>query len=88
VTMHPGHWEGFLEITQTCWEMLCLQAPKGQDLRGMIFRVSKTKGGAKGRFVVSVLERRLDEAELLAEKDPLPTLEFLWSVKRQPVAMK
>jgi len=88
VTMAPGSWQGFLEITQTCWEMLVQQAHPGHDLRGMMFRLNKTRGGPKGRYVVQVLERRIEEAELLKELDPLPTLEFLWRVRKQPVSLK
>ena len=88
VALSPGSWEGFLEVTQTCWEMIIQQVRPGEHLRGLMIRLNKTKGGPKGRYIVSVLERRLEEAELLKEKDPLPTLEFLWSVKRQAVASK
>jgi len=48
----------------------------------MIFRMGKTKGGKKGRYVVTVLERRIDECELFKELDPYPTLQFLWKCGR------
>jgi len=74
--------QGFLEITKSAWEMLLVQAHTGQDLRGMLFRMGRTKGGKKGRYVVQVLERRLDDAELFKELDPYPTLLFLWNCKK------
>jgi len=80
---YPGSTaQGFLEITRSAWEMLLAQAHSGVDLRGMIFRMGKTKGGKKGRYVVSVMERRIDEAELFKEIDPYPTLQFLWKCGR------
>lgn len=79
-----NNWQGFLEVTATAWEMILQQAHVGKDLRGMIFRVGRTKGGAKGRYVVQVLERRIEEAELLKELDPYPTLQMLWRAKKGP----
>lgn len=92
---HPIKWLGylhvqqagmdstcFIEITNIAWHLLEAQAPKGISLRGMMFRIRKTKGGAKGRFIIEVLERRLDEVMLPDEKDPYPVLKFLWSCKR------
>jgi len=79
-----GDWQAFLEITATAWEILLSQAHQGKDLRGMIFRVGRTKGGAKGRYLISVLERRVDEPQLLKELDPYPTLRMLWAAKKGP----
>lgn len=70
--------EGFLEITATCCSLLLAQAPKGTSLRGLRFRLSKTRGGAKGRYLVSVLETRDDPAKLPEEREVLNTLRRLW----------
>ena len=72
----------FIEITTRAWHLLDKQIPKKENLRGVQFRIYKTKGGPKGRFVVEVLERRAEVATLRQEKDPYPTLKFLWSCKR------
>jgi hypothetical protein len=79
-----AQWQGFLEITATAWEILLSQAHQGKDLRGMIFRVGRTKGGAKGRYLIQVLERRIEEGEMLKELDPYPTLQMLWRCKKGP----
>jgi hypothetical protein len=78
-TTGPDTW---LEITATAWEMLLSQLPHGEDFRGAIFRIRKTKGGAKGRYVCEVLERRIPNDELPQAKDVRPLLQFLWSCKR------
>lgn len=72
----------FLEITNMAWFLIDKQLPKGFNLRGMMFRIRKTKGGPKGRFVVEVLERRIEEESLPEEKDPHKVLKYLWSCKR------
>lgn len=72
----------FLEITNIAFHKMDKQVPKGQNLRGIMFRISKTKGGARGRFLIEVLERRLEERELIEERDPAKVLKFLWSCKR------
>jgi hypothetical protein len=74
--------ECFLELTATAIAALNAQMPDRNNLRGAMFRLKRTKGGAKGRYVVEVLDRVIPESELHAGKDPLETLRFLWSVKR------
>lgn len=71
----------FLELTHTACEMLIAQAHANATLRGTQVRISKTKGGAKGRYRVEVLERTFTDEELPPEKDPLETLRFLWKCK-------
>lgn len=91
----PGKWKGYLhvqtdihggdvwlEITPTCWHTIVSQLKEGETMRGMIFRVRRTKGGAKGRYICEVLQRRVDDATLPQEKDPLALLHYLWSSKR------
>lgn len=72
----------FLEITRDCWQLLQSQSHEGQNWRGMIFKARRTKGGAKGRYLVEVLERRVAHDDLPQEKDPRELLRFLWSCKR------
>jgi len=82
-------WDGFLELTPTAAILLNEQAPKGESLRGLRFKIRRTKGGAKGRYIIEVLERRTEEESLQPSKDPYETLRFLWSCKRpsgQPAA--
>jgi hypothetical protein len=81
--MRPGVvWQGFLEFTATAWELIVSQLPPGEDLRGVVIRVARTKGGAKGRYLIELLERRMDPDTLPKPADPLQTLRFLWGAKR------
>jgi hypothetical protein len=80
-------WDGFIELTQAAWEQIITQVETKVSLRGLMFRVRKTSGGAKGRYVIEVMERVLDPEELQQAEDPYPTLRFLWGCKR-PVAPK
>jgi hypothetical protein len=76
--------EGFLEVTATCWALLLQQLPDRQNLRGVRFRLSRTKGGARGRYLVEVLEAKADLGKLPEERDPYPVLRKLWSAKKGP----
>lgn len=73
--------ECFLEITNTCNSLLLNQAPKDQHLRGLIFRIRKSKGGRYGRYILDVIDRREDEDKLPQEQDPQPILRYLWAAK-------
>lgn len=73
----------FLELTKTAVLALLRQAPLDQPLRGLQARISKTKGGAKGRYKIDLLPRRMDEAQLPQELDPREVLKFLWACKNQ-----
>jgi len=77
----PDSAECFLELTQTACELIDKQVPEGENLRGQRMNIRKTKGGPKGRYIVDVLERRVDPLTLPEEKDPLETLRFLWACK-------
>lgn len=79
----PNATEMFLELTLTACELIDKQLPEGENLRGQRINIRKTKGGPKGRYIVDVLERRIDPDTLAAEKDPLETLRFLWACKNQ-----
>lgn len=84
--MTPQHnWQGFLEITATAWQLILSQMPSGQNLRGIIIRVGRTKGGSKGRYLIEVLERRIPDDDLPQERDPLTTLRMLWRSKKGPL---
>jgi hypothetical protein len=90
-TMQPLKWKGYLqalswqtrkqvfvEITPNAYEQLVALTEARETLRGTVVKIRKTKGGAKGRYIVDVLERTIPEAELPEERDPLPVLRFLW----------
>lgn len=75
----------FLELTPRAYELIIAAAPKGKPLRGLMLDVAKTKGGAKGRYLIDVKERRIDPGELPQQMDPLPILRKLWLSKSQYV---
>lgn len=79
------NWQGFLEFTATAWGIIISQMKPGEDMRGVILRVGRTKGGAKGRYLIEVLERRIPETDLPQERDPLATLRMLWRAKKGPL---
>jgi hypothetical protein len=75
-------WDGFLELTPTAMQLLQAQLPNATSLRGIMFKIRRTKGGARGRYVIEVLERMLMDGDIPEGADPLETLRFLWSCKR------
>jgi len=75
----------FIELTRTACDLLVRQAPEKEPLRGLQVRISKSRGGPKGRYHVEVLERRVADAQLPQERDPLTVLRFLWTCKNQHV---
>jgi hypothetical protein len=75
-------WSGFLEITETAYRLIDHQLGTEKNLRGVKIKISRTKGGAKGRYQVEVFESRVDSDLLERELDPYDTLKFLWSCKR------
>jgi len=77
-----GTIKGFLEITDTAYRLIDHQLGTDKNLRGIRFRLARTKGGAKGRYIVEVYQDRLPEDQLIQEEDPYKTLKFLWSCKR------
>jgi len=76
-----GRTECFLEITANAWESFAGQIRERETVRGTIFRVCRTKGGARGRYVVELLERKLDPDKLPAERTPGELLRYLWGTK-------
>jgi len=84
--LHCVHWQSaeepvFLELTKDAYIRLEKFAPERQSFRGLVVQVSKSKGGARGRYILNVLPREVPETELLPEEDPFPILRFLWNVK-------
>lgn len=79
-----GRTKLILELTTTACEMINEKLPARKDMRGAIVRISKTKGGPKGRYLIDVLERRLDPADLPEDFDPMPELRRLWAAKKNP----
>src|SRR5205814_5942315 len=71
VTNHTLSWNGFLELTALAWGILLSQVRVGENLRGSIIKVSRTKGGPRGRYMIEVLERRIADDALPEERDPL-----------------
>jgi len=85
VLADAGKTQGFLEVTATCFELLKLQLPKDENWRGLVIKVGRTKGGARGRYLTEVLPRRMPDADLPQEADPIDTLRFLWNCKKGPL---
>jgi hypothetical protein len=75
-------WEGFLELTDTACRLLVEQLGDNQNLRGLKFRIARTKGGAKGRYLVEVSQGRVPDDSLKQERDPYEILKFLWNCKK------
>lgn len=69
----------FIEMTPEFQRLMLMQLPVDTLLRGVIFRVSKTKGGAKGRYIVDVQASRHNLERLPGELNVLPTLKALWA---------
>lgn len=82
VAVHGAIEDTFLELTPSAFHALEAQAPKGENFRGLQFKIRRTKGGAKGRYICEVLDRRIPDEELPQEKDPRPLLKFLRSYQR------
>jgi hypothetical protein len=85
VTNPALSWQGFLEITQTAWELLEGLRPKQGNLRGLVCRIGRTKGGAKGRYLIEILDRRIEDSMLPLPRDPLDVLRMLWRSKKGPL---
>lgn len=82
VLVDAGRTPAFLEVTATCYHLLKAQIPSNTNWRGTVFHLHRTKGGAKGRYIGEVLERRIPDSDLPQELDPIDTLRFLWNVKK------
>lgn len=71
----------FIELTPSACNLLLGQAPIDEPLRGLMISISKTPGGAKGRYLVDWSGVRRDPVQLPPEEDPLPILRYLWNCK-------
>jgi len=73
--------EVFLEMTADgCMKLGQLTADR-QTLRGSWIEVSKTSGGARGRYKIDVKERTIEAQTLPEAREPWETLRRLWSMK-------
>lgn len=84
VAAPPSTSDVFLELTATAILLIESQLRERETWRGVRFRLRKTKGGPKGRYLAEVLERGIDPEKLPPEIDPLPTLRRLWRAKKGP----
>lgn len=73
--------EVFVELSITASNMLTTLANKRETLRGSIVKLSKTKGGLRGRYVVDMLERLADQDALPPWSTPDALLRKLWNSK-------
>lgn len=74
--------EVILELTHVALASLDVSLAM-RDYRGSIVQLRKTKGGAKGRFLIDVMERRVTDQTLPAERDPAPVLKKLWELNER-----
>lgn len=68
----------FLELTPPACKVVELLCEDRATSRGLLLEVSKTKGGAQGRYIVRSTNTSIDVATLPSPIDPLPTLRVLW----------
>lgn len=69
-----------LEVTDNCVEQILVHAAGRNNLRGMLIKIQKTKGGKHGRFMVGVLPRDTSVNPDIVEIEPLPILKKLWDL--------
>jgi hypothetical protein len=72
----------FLEFTRQCFDLIAASLDEGDELRGSRLRIWKTKGGAKGRYLVENLRyQRANTEDLPRGEDPVEILKFLWNCR-------
>jgi hypothetical protein len=72
----------FLEFTRQCFDLIANAFDEGEELRGSRLRIWKTKGGAKGRYLVENLRYQRSDLDALPEgEDPIEILRFLWNCR-------
>ena len=79
--------EIILELTaQACYQIHAQtgKQPDGAPVNwaGLQVRIRKTKGGPKGRYLIEVLERKIDWPNLPVEKDVIAILRPLWNARK------
>lgn len=84
--LHAQQWgqdgEIFLELTDACIAKIHALANNRATLRGTIIKLSKTKGGIRGRYVVDMLDRTMPPDDLPNVRFPDELLLKLWAAKR------
>lgn len=73
--------EVFIELTPAACHTLDSLIPESESYRGKVLNFSKTKGGAKGRFVIQVTSNTFNLRDAPAEADPVNVLRYLWACK-------
>lgn len=71
-----------IELTLPAMALIEIQLA-GQPFRGTQVKISKTKGGKHGRFLVEVLPRRVGGQTLPDAHNPADTLAKLWSINER-----
>jgi len=71
-----------IELTLPAIALIEIQLAN-QPLRGSQCRISKTKGGKHGRFVVEVLPKRISPTTLPLAHDVATTLNKLWEINER-----
>jgi hypothetical protein len=71
-----------IELTLPAIALVEIQL-SNQPLRGTQVKLSKTKGGKHGRFVVEVLPKRISTATLPVAHDVATTMNKLWEINER-----
>jgi len=77
-----GKQDVIVELTQKAICLLDVQLCM-QPYRGAVCTMKKTPGGAKGRFIIEVLPRRIDALTLPDEVDPSIMMNKLWELNEK-----
>src|SRR5580698_2020509 len=76
--LHCIHWQSssevFLELTEQAVMLMMKQVSDRSQLRGTNLSILKTKGAARGRYLIEVLERVAPEESMSESRDPVETL--------------
>lgn len=78
---HPDSQECFIELTPAACQTIDALIPEEETYRGKVLSFSKTKGGAKGRFVIRVTSNSANMKDAPAEADPVNILKYLWACR-------
>jgi hypothetical protein len=74
--------EVFIELSEKAVWMLMTLCNNRESLRGSVIKLSRTKGGVRGRYIVDMLERIVPSEDLPDVKFPDELLKRLWAAKR------
>jgi hypothetical protein len=78
----------WIEMTPTAANLILQGLDKEKGLRGARLQMSKTRGGAKGRYIIHVHEHYTAAERLPEEQSPIKTLETLWEINARKMALK